>query len=580
MIYNKKNAVNCAKYLTILALVFSFCSQAPENCGDGKKLDTHNQFCFDGSVYEKCAGETYNPNTQFCSAGKLYNKCGGWDYDPLREFCASGKVFAKCGGDEFNPDSQICFFGALASKCGNNFYDPANQFCTNIGLVYDKCNGQAFDPATQDCSGKPAVPKCGTETYDTAALSCSNNKIYDKCDGQEYNPELGCNGAKTQPKCGGSAAYDDTKKFCYIGKLYDKCGGRDYNPSENICVDSTPINIEDVTPPDSTRPKLRVTVEAGTGAGGGGNYAPGATVTIRAGEAPAGKQFVKWTAKDGVVKFANANKDTTTFVMPGYAVTVTANFADTYQLTLLNSATGASSNSRFPAGWTINIKSGTTSGMLFHSWTTASNGVTIADHKSANTSFVMPANDVTIKSVWAIEDPRDKAIYKVTKIGNQTWMGQNLNYLPTSGKFWCYTDKADSCNKYGRLYDWNTAMNGAVRASNNPSGVQGVCPAGWHLPSPAEWDELASTVGTANAGTKLKAKAPDWNGTDDYGFTALISGGRYADGNYFRTGSWLTSFRELAYGPEIRFLRSDSTRMMGTNVDMEAGYGVRCVKNP
>src|SRR4030042_875983 len=43
---------------------------------------------------------------------------------------------------------------------------------------------------------------------------------------------------------------------------------------------------------------------------------------------------------------------------------------------------------------------------------------------------------------------------------------------------------------YGVLYNWSAAMNGAASSIANPSGVQGVCPTGWHLPSDAEWTQL------------------------------------------------------------------------------------------
>ena len=69
-------------------------------------------------------------------------------------------------------------------------------------------------------------------------------------------------------------------------------------------------------------PSFMVTVNGGTG---GGNRQQGSTVTITA-TVPSGMQFVNWTTTTQGVTFANANNATTTFVMPGRAVTVTANF--------------------------------------------------------------------------------------------------------------------------------------------------------------------------------------------------------------------------------------------------------------
>ena len=107
-------------------------------------------------------------------------------------------------------------------------------------------------------------------------------------------------------------------------------------------------------------------------------------------------------------------------------------------------------------------------------------------------------------------DSRDGKKYKTVAIGMQTWMAENLNYDDRYGK--CYDNNPANCEIYGRLYDWRTAME--------------VCPAGWHLPSSEEWQELVNTVGD-DAGTKLKATV-SWNsggnGTDEFGFTALAGG--------------------------------------------------------
>ncbi|MCL1957549.1 MAG: hypothetical protein FWF63_09520 [Fibromonadales bacterium] len=120
------------------------------------------------------------------------------------------------------------------------------------------------------------------------------------------------------------------------------------------------------------------------------------------------------------------------------------------------------------------------------------------------------------------KDSRDGKSYKTIKIGKQTWMAENLNYNEKDSK--CYDKKPANCNKYGRLYDRDAAME--------------VCPAGWHLPSDEEWDELIrftdgisgteSPYQSETAGKYLKAKS-GWsnygNGEDKFGFAALPGGG-------------------------------------------------------
>ena len=505
MIHYKKVTVRHVRSLKLLAIAaaltvfaFSNCSQAPENCGDGQKLDTHNEFCFEGKAYKKCAGGSYNPNSQFCSADKLYGKCGALDYDPQREFCFGGdsKVYGRCGGgDEYSPLTQGCFFGSVLSKCGVNLYDTASQFCHTDGKIYDKCNGAAFSPETQNCSGSPVYPKCGTESYNIATFSCNNNKVYDKCDGQEYNPAAGCNGVKSKPKCGGGAEYDDTKQFCYNGKLYDKCGGYDYNPSKYGCDGKELV----------AKSKFTVTVtSAGTGASGGGSYEVGETVTINAGTAPTGHKFKNWTATGGA-KLGDASRAATAFVMPPNDVTVTAVFE--------------------------------------------------------STTFV---------------DLRDTKTYKLATIGGKVWMAENLNYQPsTSEGNWCYGNNNSNCTKYGRLYTWNVAKT--------------ACPSGWHLPTRQEWGNLATSVGGtgtygANGAAGTKLKAASFGGTDDYGFSALLGGYRYAGTSNFMDieseGNWWTATENGngAYRRSMTYGKGEVTEnSVGERKDN--GMSVRCVKD-
>lgn len=127
-----------------------------------------------------------------------------------------------------------------------------------------------------------------------------------------------------------------------------------------------------------------------------------------------------------------------------------------------------------------------------------------------------------------LEDSRDGKIYKTVKIGEQIWMAENLNYEAEGSK--CYNDSTSYCEKYGRLYDWETAMK--------------ACPSGYYLPTEAEWNELLRYAGgDANAGKSLKATS-GWddhegsvgNGEDKFGFMALPGASFVGWSNEFSSG--------------------------------------------
>jgi uncharacterized protein (TIGR02145 family) len=128
-------------------------------------------------------------------------------------------------------------------------------------------------------------------------------------------------------------------------------------------------------------------------------------------------------------------------------------------------------------------------------------------------------------------DKRDGKKYKTVKIGTAVWMAENLNYAAKGSK--CYNNSADSCEKYGRLYNWETALK--------------ACPAGFHLPSDDEWKALEDSVedflknGTKikSGGKKLKSAAGwnnDGNGTNDFGWSALPGGVGGSNDDFINAG--------------------------------------------
>jgi len=172
--------------------------------------------------------------------------------------------------------------------------------------------------------------------------------------------------------------------------------------------------------------------------------------------------------------------------------------------------------------------------------------------------------------------PQPVKTYKTVVIGGKTWMAENLNYQTASGS-WCYENDNSNCDKYGRLYDWNTART--------------VCPAGFHLPSRQEWNDLVAAAGGESvAGKKLKARngwSNNGNGTDDYGFSALPGGIRGSGGGFGAAGlkgSWWTATERngnynYAYNRHVHYNYDRVYESNDNFTYLGLGYSVRCLQD-
>jgi len=175
----------------------------------------------------------------------------------------------------------------------------------------------------------------------------------------------------------------------------------------------------------------------------------------------------------------------------------------------------------------------------------SSSSETILSSPSCSSSEFFPSSSTeqsssssvfSSSSVELVSGSCDIIDYRTVTIGNQIWMAENFNCNVSGSE--CYDNDPVNCDKYGRLYDWATAMALPASCNSNSCSSQidvihrGICPSGWHLPSGDEWKALASFAGNY-AGEELKAES-GWygggNGTDKYGFSALPSGTSYSDG--------------------------------------------------
>lgn len=218
-----------------------------------------------------------------------------------------------------------------------------------------------------------------------------------------------------------------------------------------------------------------------------------------------------------------------------------------------------------------------------------------------------------------VVDFRDSQVYRTIKVGTRTWMAQNLNYAGIGGESFgaCYDGKASLCAKYGRLYTWSEAVSLAqIIAPIDPTGIvvldklvpedptdapmdpspvvvigkptnpplpgSGICPAGWHLPSNAEWTTFVSDA-KLSTGYQLKAVV-GWSdpGTDVIGFRALRAGDRNSTGASINMGTqtyFWTSTENNSQNAWLRALAEDYQDFRNYADLKTYGFSVRCVQD-
>ncbi|NTW31202.1 MAG: hypothetical protein HGB12_00980 [Bacteroidetes bacterium] len=277
--------------------------------------------------------------------------------------------------------------------------------------------------------------------------------------------------------------------------------------------------------------------------------------------------------------------------------------------------------------------SGSTNPVTINYSTTATSGnLTVTGTNSCGTgtqSSNFPVTTIDCSScVSQMTDARDSKIYNVVLIGAQCWMAQNLNIgskisASTSQtnnstlEKYCYNNDETNCNTYGGLYQWAETVqyiNGATNSASwnpVPSGnVQGICPAGWHLPTNAEWiileEFLGMCTGTSGTNPYCSGTTGQWRGTNEgsklkeagtahwvigttcngycntSGFTALPGGRCYTYASTFydinHWGNWWLATDVNSNSAWRRSLLWDTHIYSGSGTKTE-GYSVRCLKN-
>ncbi len=203
-------------------------------------------------------------------------------------------------------------------------------------------------------------------------------------------------------------------------------------------------------------------------------------------------------------------------------------------------------------------------------------------------------------------DARDGRTYGTVLIGDQCWMAENLNigtsltmadygnndsqgtncssikkYCPTAAIHGIGDDS--NCPTYGGLYQWDQMMCGSTSA-----GAQGICPAGWHIPTDNEFKTLEMGLGM----TQAQANAYGWRDGSvgsqlkqggSSGFNALLAGrfnfGVHHFENFGNFGSFWSSTQSDTTGAFQRNLSSDTSMSFRYNLNKNYGFSVRCLKD-
>lgn len=179
-------------------------------------------------------------------------------------------------------------------------------------------------------------------------------------------------------------------------------------------------------------------------------------------------------------------------------------------------------------------------------------------------------------------------LYHTVDIEGQCWLKENLNVgvmisgntLPADNGIiekYCYDNDPNNCDELGAFYTWDEAMN-----YNSRIGSQGICPPGWHIPTLGDFEKLINSVYyDGNSLKEIGQGTGSGEGTNLSGFSALLAGYRYLDGNFNDLGVnaffWSSVFSED--DAFYMHLKTTKSNIYLNFYDKEYGFCLRCVKD-
>jgi len=210
----------------------------------------------------------------------------------------------------------------------------------------------------------------------------------------------------------------------------------------------------------------------------------------------------------------------------------------------------------------------------------------------------------------------DGNTYKTIKIGTQTWMAENLRYLPSVSPYNIpFTDSVPSYHIFGYVGDNIQEAKDYIYNGQNIYKTSGVlynfaaamtaCPTGWHCPTKSDWIKLNEFIRTNNSlgesyefTVTLGFTTLNWpgvspylrsggffNGNNKYGFSAVPTGfiKRYNDdtfgGIYDREAYFWSATRNEDNSIGHLVLNSLEESMYSLNNNNINAFAVRCIKD-
>jgi uncharacterized protein (TIGR02145 family) len=163
-------------------------------------------------------------------------------------------------------------------------------------------------------------------------------------------------------------------------------------------------------------------------------------------------------------------------------------------------------------------------------------------------------------------DDRDGQVYKTVDIAGVTWLAENLNYEVRDS--WWYDDEPANGKRFGRLYTWEAAL--------------AACPSGWRIPTVADWEQLAASVG--GTWDFVKSAAAYKALTEGAcGFRPVLGGLRERrpfEGFYERGQTGVYWGGNPENGIFKFFFGGKTGRLASFKAgELDGGYSCRCIKN-